>query len=69
VDKSRNLVWISELMADRIARFNPKTKTFVEYPLPRLYSSIRRIEADPSRPNRVWYTGNNVNTVGYLEVE
>ena len=55
-------------MTDRIARFDPRTKTFVEYPLPTFYSSVRRIEADPSRPNRVWYSGNNVNQVGYLDV-
>ncbi len=56
------------MMADQIARFDQRTKTFVEYPIPTKYSSIRRIELDPSKPNRVWFSGSHVDTVGYLDV-
>ncbi len=67
-DLKRNLIWVNELISDKIARFDPKTKTFVEFPLPTLYSSVRRIEADPTRPNRIWYAGNNINKIGYVDV-
>ena len=68
MDRKRNLIWVNEMMADQIARFDPRTKTFVEYPVPTRDSSIRRIEADPSRPNRVWFSGLNVDTVGFVDV-
>jgi streptogramin lyase/mono/diheme cytochrome c family protein len=34
VDRKNNLIWVSEQMADKIARFNPKTGEWVEFPLP-----------------------------------
>lgn len=68
VDKIHNLIWFNEMMADKIASFNPQTKTFVEYPLPTNNSSIRRIELDPSRPNRIWFSGYGANNAGFLDV-
>ena len=68
VDRTRNLIWVNEMMADQIARFAPRTKTFVGYPIPSHYASVRRIEVDPSRPSRVWYTAFYVDKVGYLAV-
>ena len=70
VDKTHNLVWVSEQMGDKLARFDPKTNTFVEFSLPALNSDIRRIQVDPSRPNRVWYSGGGLSydKLGYVEV-
>jgi streptogramin lyase len=68
VDKIHNLIWINEMMADQIARFDPVTKTFVEYPISTRNSSVRRIALDPSRPNRIWYSGYLVDTVGYMDI-
>lgn len=67
-DLKRNIVWFNEMMADQIVRFDPRTKSFVEYPLPEHFSSIRRIELDRSRPNRIWFSGFYVDTVGYLDL-
>ncbi|OFW34084.1 MAG: hypothetical protein A3J28_15935 [Acidobacteria bacterium RIFCSPLOWO2_12_FULL_60_22] len=68
VDRTRNLIGVVENAADQIARFDPRTKTFVEYPMPGRFASVRRIEADPTRPNRVWYSGQSTDKVGYLDV-
>lgn len=68
VDKQRNLIWFCQLLSDSIARFDPRTNTFVEFSLPTLQSDVRRIEVDPSRPSRVWFSGSAAGLVGYIEV-
>lgn len=68
VDGRHNLVWVNEMIADQIARFDPRTGTFVEYEVPTRNALVRRIEVDPSRPDRVWFAGSNTDTVGFLDV-
>ncbi|OFW44458.1 MAG: hypothetical protein A3J28_05410 [Acidobacteria bacterium RIFCSPLOWO2_12_FULL_60_22] len=68
VDLKHNLVWVSEQWSDKLARFDPKTETFVEFPLPRPDSDVRRIEVDQSNPNRVWWSGSGSDRLGYVEV-
>jgi virginiamycin B lyase len=68
VDKQHNFVWLSEIYADRLARFDPQTKTFAEFPLPSADEDIRRIAVDRSRPNRVWWSGYRSDRFGYIEV-
>lgn len=68
VDRKHNLIWVNEFMADKIARFDPRTKTFVEYILPTHYLQTRRIELDPTRSNRVWFSGTGADIVGFLDV-
>src|ERR1019366_8850021 len=68
VDRARNVVWMNELIGDQIARFDPRTKTFVEFRIPSPNGSVRRISVDQSRPNRVWYSSPAKNTVGFLDV-
>jgi virginiamycin B lyase len=68
VDRKNNLVWVSEQMADKIARFNPKTGEWVEFPLPDSESDPRRIEVDQNNPNRVWWSGNLSGRMGFVEV-
>lgn len=70
VDKTHNYVWFSEHMADKLARFDPRTNTFLEFSLPTLHSDVRRIQVDPSRPNRVWFSGGGISydKLGYVEV-
>jgi streptogramin lyase len=67
VDASRNLVWFSEIYADRLARFDPRTGATIEFPLPSADSDVRAIRIDPSHPNRVWWTGGMANKIGYIE--
>jgi virginiamycin B lyase len=68
VDRKNNLIWVSEQQADKIARFNPKTGEWVEFPLPDSESDPRRIEVDPNNPNRVWWSGNLSARMGFVEV-
>jgi streptogramin lyase/mono/diheme cytochrome c family protein len=68
VDRKNNLIWVSEQQADKIARFNPKTGEWVEFPLPDSESDPRRIEVDQSNPNRVWWSGNLSARMGFVEV-
>ena len=68
VDTKNNLVWFSETFADRIARFDPLSNRFVEFPLPEADSLIQRIEVDRSRPNRVWWADARRDRIGYIEV-
>ena len=70
VDRKHNLIYFSEVRADKVGRYDPKTKTFVEFDLPTMGSFIRRVQVDPSRSNRIWYSGGggqSYDKVGYLE--
>ena len=68
VDTKGNLVWFSEIYADRIGRFDPASNTFVEFPHPIADADVRRIEIDRSHPNRVWWASARGDKVGYIEV-
>ena len=67
-DTKRNWIWVSEQTADKIARFDPKTNTWTEYSLPVIESDARRIETDPTNPNRIWWSGDTANHLGYIEI-
>ncbi len=68
VDKKQNFVWVSEHQVDKIARFDPKTEEWTEYPLPDAESDPRRVEIDPTNPNRVFYSGDTAGRLGFIEV-
>ena len=68
VDTTRDLIWFSEVFADRIVRFDPSKNVFVEFPQPSADSDVRRLEVDRSRPNRVWWISTRGNKFGYIEV-
>ena len=67
-DNVDNLIWTSECYADQMARFDPASKTWVEYPFPDHHMSIRRISVDSTMPNRVWFGEPAKDRVGYIEV-
>lgn len=55
-------VWFCEIDSDRVGRFDPRTKTFTEFPLPTLGTTARFIALDErSDPPIIWvaYTGTN----------
>ena len=68
VDKKNNFIWVSEHQVDKIARFDPKTEEWVEFPLPEAESDPRRIDIDPTNPNRIFFSGNTPGRVGFVEV-
>jgi virginiamycin B lyase len=67
-DAKHKVIWLTEQTADKIARFDPKTETWTEFALPIAESDARRIEIDPSNPNRIWWSGDTSSHLGYIEV-
>ena len=67
-DAKHKVIWLAEQTADKIARFDPKTETWTEFALPIVESDARRIERDPSNPNRIWWSGDTSSHLGYIEV-
>jgi streptogramin lyase/mono/diheme cytochrome c family protein len=67
VDKKNGYIWVSEHQVDKVSRFDPKTEEWVEFPLPEAESDPRRIDIDPTNPNRVYFSGNTASRVGFVE--
>ena len=67
-DPKSRYVWMSQQYVDQIARFDPETETFVEFPLANAEEDHRRIDVDQNNPNRIWWSGNLSGRVGYIEV-
>jgi virginiamycin B lyase len=67
-DAKHKVIWLTEQTADKIARFDPKTEKWTEFSLPIAESDARRIELDPSNPNRIWWSGDTSTHLGYIEV-
>src|SRR5215472_4408043 len=68
VDKKGGYIWVSEHQVDKIARFDPRTTEWVEFPLPAAESDPRRIDIDPTNSNRIFFAGNTPGRVGFVEV-
>jgi virginiamycin B lyase len=67
-DPKNHVIWFTEQTADRIVRFDPQTETYTEFPLARAESDARRLEVDPTNPNRIWWGGDTSNHLGYIEL-
>jgi virginiamycin B lyase len=67
-DARRHVIWVTEQTADKIARFDPKTEKWTEFALPIVESDARRIELDPTNPNRIWWSGDTSSHLGYIEL-
>jgi len=60
-------IWFSSQKVDLIVRFDPRSSAFVEFPLPYAESDARRVEMDPTNPNRVFFSGNTADRIGFIE--
>ena len=67
-DPKSKYVWFAEQQADKIARLDPQTGQFLEFPLPDAESDHRRIEVDSVNPNRIWWSGDLSGRLGYVEL-
>jgi virginiamycin B lyase len=67
-DFKRQVIWVTLQTADKIARFDPKTETWTEFSLPIVESDARRIDLDPSNPNRIWWSGDTSSHLGYIDL-
>ena len=68
MDPGKKILWFSEQTSDKIARYDPQTGKFTEFALPIIESDVRRIEVDPTNPNRIWWSGDTSNHLGYIEL-
>src|SRR2546427_12382864 len=57
-------IYIAVMFGNKIARFDPRAKTFTEWALP---PRARPHGVLVDRPVRVWYTGNGNGTIGELD--
>src|SRR2546426_5319282 len=57
-------IYIAVMFGNKIARFDPRAKTFTEWALP---AGARPHGLLVDRPGRVWYTGNGNGTIGELD--
>ena len=62
---SNGIVYFSERQGHKVGRFDPKTETFKEYPLPGPAGSPYAIAVD--RDDTVWYNSNDQDTIGHLD--
>jgi hypothetical protein len=69
MDRKNGYVWVTLHRVDKLARFNPKTKEWLELPLPQAETDVRRIEVDPNNPNRIFWSGvSNHARMGFVEL-
>src|SRR5437588_3252711 len=62
---SNGIVYFSERQGSKIGRFDPKTETFKEYPLPGPAGTPYAIAVD--KDDTVWYNSNDQDTIGRLD--
>jgi virginiamycin B lyase len=57
-------IYIAVMFGNRIARFDPRTRTFKEWELPQ---GARPHGLLVDRGGQVWYTGNGNGTIGHID--
>jgi len=67
-DLKNHLMWTTLHHVDKLARLDPATGKWTEYPLMMAETDVRRIDLDPTNPNRVWYSGVLSSRIGYVEL-
>lgn len=67
-DKKNKLIWVSAQQVDKIFRFNPATAEFTEFPVSYAQQDMRRIDLDATNSNRVFFSGNTADRIGFIEL-
>ncbi len=67
-DKKNKLIWVSAQQVDKIFRFDPAKNEFTEFPLAYASQDARRIDIDPTNPNRIFFSGNTADRIGFIEL-
>jgi streptogramin lyase len=67
-DLKNHLIWTTLHQVDKLARLDPATGVWTEYPLMYAETDVRRIDLDPTNPKRVWYSGVLSSRMGYIEL-
>lgn len=66
-DRKNGYMWYADLGGDKLTRFDPRTETFVEFPLPTINTGVRFDAVDTL--GRVWYSGFWSGKMGVLDPE
>ena len=67
-DLKNHFIWTTLHHVDKLARLDPATGIWAEYPLMFAETDVRRIDLDPTNPKRVWYSGVLSSRMGYIEL-
>jgi streptogramin lyase len=67
-DLKNHLIWTTLQQVDKLARLDPATGVWAEYPLMSAETDVRRIDLDPTNPKRVWYSGVLSSRIGYIQL-
>ena len=65
---TNRVIWTSLHHVDKLARLDPATGVWTEFPLMYAETDVRRIEVDQSNPTRIWYSGVLSGRIGYVEL-
>src|SRR5262249_17132696 len=68
VAKKTTNICVSLHQFDKTGGLDAKTKEWVEFSLAEAESDPRRIDVDPTNPNRIFFSGNTPGRVGFIEV-
>jgi streptogramin lyase len=68
-DLKNNVIWMTLHTVDKLARYDPQTKEWTEFPMPQAETDVRRIQFDHNNPNRIWWSGVAHHArIGYIEL-
>jgi virginiamycin B lyase len=68
-DNRTGNVWFTEINANTIGRFDPKTEQFKEYDIPTPSSGPHGLVIDKDKSNIIWFTEMSGSKIGKLESE
>ncbi len=67
-DKKNHLIWVSAQQVDKLFRFDPAKNEFAEFPFSYSQQDARRIDIDPTNTNRIFFSGNTADRIGFVEL-
>jgi len=66
-DMKNGYIWFADTNGNQVTRFDPKTETFLEFPLPTRVTSVRFTGIDGQ--GRLWYSGYISGKLGVVDPE
>jgi len=67
-DMKNHVLWATLHHVDKIARLDPATGAWTEFPLMTAETDVRRLEVDPNNSKRIWYSGVLSSKLGFIEL-
>jgi virginiamycin B lyase len=69
VDNKTGITWFTEISANKIGRFDPKTEQFKEFDIPTQSSGPHGLVIDEASDNIIWFTEMSGSKIGKLDAE